>query len=166
MPNSVIDRMGSSQAHLLPEDTPENKTQRTLEIMKKVAIIGLDTSHAVALPKLMQDPETPAENRVSELLALKLKDVNVQARIVTVARGKGAKQRSVPITEFALEYLQTYIEHYRSHNKGKARQEIFLNRRGEPLSRVYFFKQVQRAFVLYLWYQVKNLIFPFPFYSE
>ena len=37
--------------------------------MKKVAIIGLDTSHAVALPKLMQDPETPAEYRVSELHA-------------------------------------------------------------------------------------------------
>ena len=37
--------------------------------MKKVAIIGLDTSHAIALPQLMQDPTTPAENRVSELLA-------------------------------------------------------------------------------------------------
>jgi predicted dehydrogenase len=36
----------------------------------KVAIIGLDTSHSVALPKLMQDPETPAENRVPELRAV------------------------------------------------------------------------------------------------
>lgn len=31
----------------------------------KVAIIGMDTSHAVQLPKLMQDPETPAEIRIS-----------------------------------------------------------------------------------------------------
>ena len=33
----------------------------------KVAIIGLDTSHAVEFPKLMQDPAVPAENRVPEL---------------------------------------------------------------------------------------------------
>ena len=37
--------------------------------MKKVAIIGLDTSHSIALPQLMQDPATPAENLVSELHA-------------------------------------------------------------------------------------------------
>ena len=35
----------------------------------KVAIIGLDTSHAVEFPKLMQDPAVPAEKRVSELKA-------------------------------------------------------------------------------------------------
>ena len=35
----------------------------------KVAIIGLDTSHAVEFPKLMQDPAVPAENRVPELKA-------------------------------------------------------------------------------------------------
>ncbi len=35
----------------------------------KVAIIGLDTSHSVAFPKLMQDPATPAANRVPELRA-------------------------------------------------------------------------------------------------
>lgn len=35
----------------------------------KVAIIGLNTSHAVALPKLMQDLTTPEELRVPELLA-------------------------------------------------------------------------------------------------
>lgn len=30
----------------------------------KVAIIGLDTSHSVALPQLMQDPNTPAEQKL------------------------------------------------------------------------------------------------------
>ncbi len=35
----------------------------------KVAIIGLDTSHSVELPKLMQDPATPAEKKVSQLRA-------------------------------------------------------------------------------------------------
>ena len=36
----------------------------------KVAIIGLDTSHAVAFPQLMQDPATPAEQRVEKLKAV------------------------------------------------------------------------------------------------
>ena len=35
----------------------------------KVAIIGLDTSHSVALPKLMQDPATPAEQKIEGLQA-------------------------------------------------------------------------------------------------
>ena len=42
-----------------------NKMTKT----SKVAIIGLDTSHAVEFPKLMQDPAVPAENRVPELKA-------------------------------------------------------------------------------------------------
>lgn len=36
----------------------------------KVAIIGLDTSHAVAFPQLMQDPATPPEQLVSRLRAV------------------------------------------------------------------------------------------------
>jgi predicted dehydrogenase len=35
----------------------------------KVAIIGLDTSHSVALPQLMQDPKTPAEQKIEGLVA-------------------------------------------------------------------------------------------------
>ena len=33
----------------------------------KIAIVGLDTSHATAFPKLMQDPTTPAEQKISGL---------------------------------------------------------------------------------------------------
>ena len=82
--------------------------------------------------------------RVSELLALQIKDINAKARIITIAKGKGAKQRSVPITEFALEYLLLYIDHYRRYNKGKNKGSVFLNLRGEPLSRVYFFRQIKK----------------------
>jgi len=35
----------------------------------KVAIVGLDTSHSVELPRLMQDPATPPEKKVPELRA-------------------------------------------------------------------------------------------------
>ena len=36
----------------------------------KIAIVGLDTSHATAFPKLMQDPTTPEEQKISGLRAV------------------------------------------------------------------------------------------------
>ena len=36
----------------------------------KIAIVGLDTSHATAFPKLMQDPATPPEQKISGLRAV------------------------------------------------------------------------------------------------
>ncbi len=37
----------------------------------KVALIGLDTSHSVTFPKLMQDPATPEAERIPELRAVR-----------------------------------------------------------------------------------------------
>ena len=82
--------------------------------------------------------------RVSELCSLPLSSINVQNRLVVVRHGKGNKQRTVPISSFALEWLLTYIRDFRSKNKGKKRKEVFLNLRGEPISRNYFFMQVKK----------------------
>lgn len=82
--------------------------------------------------------------RVSELLALRLRDINVEARIISIRHGKGAKQRSVPISAFALEYLLLYIKEFRKFNPGKSKSRIFLNLKGEPISRVYFFSQIRK----------------------
>ncbi|MBQ9458190.1 MAG: tyrosine recombinase [Bacilli bacterium] len=82
--------------------------------------------------------------RVSELVSLRLSDVNAKARIVLIRHGKGAKQRSIPISSFALEYLQDYIQGFRAENPGKKSAEIFLNRQGTPVSRMYFWRQVKK----------------------
>lgn len=81
--------------------------------------------------------------RVSELTSLRFSSLNAEERILTIY-GKGNKQRSVPISEFALEYLEGYIKGPRSENKGKNSPYIFLNRQGKPISRVYFFNQVKK----------------------
>ena len=81
--------------------------------------------------------------RVSELLGLKMKQINLQKGIIDVI-GKGNKQRKVPIGEYALDYVNEYIEKHRSHNKGKRSNYLFLNRYGEPLSRQYFFLQIKK----------------------
>lgn len=82
--------------------------------------------------------------RVSELLSLQFKNVNFQNGLITVY-GKGNKQRTVPISPFALEYLRKYVDGPRKRNKGaKKTLYIFLNRDGKPISRNYFFMQIKR----------------------
>ena len=82
--------------------------------------------------------------RVSELLALHTYDVSFQERLIKVEKGKGAKERSVPVSSFALEYLDSYISSWRVQNKGKDSKTLFLNRYGKPLSRNYFFLQIRK----------------------
>ena len=103
-----------------------------------------DTNESGARDKAMLETMYASGLRVSELVDLKLEDINVQARILTVRHGKGAKQRSVPISEFALDALLHYINNFRVQNPGKRSPYVFLNRRGTPVSRVYFFKQVKK----------------------
>ncbi|MDO5330183.1 MAG: tyrosine recombinase [Bacillota bacterium] len=82
--------------------------------------------------------------RVSELCNLTLQEVNLANRIVNLRRGKGNKQRKVPIGEFACQYLEKYLTGPRKRNKGSKTQYVFLNKDGKAISRVYFFKQVQK----------------------
>ena len=82
--------------------------------------------------------------RVSELLSLRFRNVNMQNGLITVY-GKGNKQRSVPVSSFALEFLRKYIDGPRKRVKGsKDTDIIFLNRDGKALSSTYFFMQVKR----------------------
>ena len=82
--------------------------------------------------------------RVSELLSLRFRNVNMQNGLITVY-GKGNKQRSVPVSSFALEFLRKYMDGPRKRVKeSKDTDIIFLNRDGKALSRTYFFMQVKR----------------------
>ena len=81
--------------------------------------------------------------RVSELLSLEKKNVNLNKGIVTIF-GKGAKERKVPIGDFALEYIVKYLNEARSLLNGDKSKYLFVNKKGQPLSRVYFFKQIRK----------------------
>ena len=81
--------------------------------------------------------------RVSELLSLKRKNLNLNKGMVSVF-GKGAKERKVPVGEFAMEYVVKYLNEARSRNKGANSDYLFLNREGKPLTRQYFFKQIRK----------------------
>ena len=81
--------------------------------------------------------------RVSELLKLEKGQVNLKKGVITVF-GKGAKERKVPISDYAIEYIIKYINEVRNKSEFKSSKYLFLNKSGQPISRVYFFKQVKK----------------------
>ena len=87
--------------------------------------------------------------RVSELVGLELDNLYFEIGFIRVI-GKGNKERLVPVGEVAQEALEHYIEYVRpnylhSENPHKAKNRIFLNNRGGPLSRMSIWNIVNRA---------------------
>lgn len=73
--------------------------------------------------------------RVSELVSLEYSNVDLYNSIIRV-KGKGKKERIVPIGEFASYYLKLYMEEYRSKLiKKNNYNELFLNNHGKPITR-------------------------------
>jgi len=73
--------------------------------------------------------------RVSELVDLNVNDINMKAAFVRCL-GKGSKERIIPLHDRAIQSVKEYISEARPQLlKGKEEQALFLNRRGERLTR-------------------------------
>lgn len=84
--------------------------------------------------------------RVSELAQLKISNVFVEQEFIRVI-GKGDKQRLVPISNQALTFINEYFNFERKllSIPEKNQDFVFLNRRGQPLSRVMIFYIVKEV---------------------
>jgi len=84
--------------------------------------------------------------RISEAVGLDVDDVDVQSRSVLL-RGKGGKQRLVPIGRPAVSALEAYYVRGRPDlaRRGKGTPAIFLNARGGRLSRQSAWQVLQDA---------------------
>jgi integrase/recombinase XerD len=83
--------------------------------------------------------------RVSELVSLELNDVNLETRVL-VARGKGAKERLVPIGAPAAEAVRAYLFTARDVLLGGRRsKDLFVTPRGGRMTRQGFAKIVARC---------------------
>jgi integrase/recombinase XerD len=77
--------------------------------------------------------------RVSELIKLKLNDVNLDVGVLTTL-GKGSKERTVPLGKSAIECVRMYLP-VRQKMLGEATSTyLFINKNGQPLSRQAFWK--------------------------
>ena len=79
--------------------------------------------------------------RVSELISLKKSNLLLDEGFIKVV-GKGDKERIVPIGSVAIKHIKIYIDHIRNHMdniKKESEDILFLNRRGNQLTRVMIF---------------------------
>ena len=83
--------------------------------------------------------------RISEVVNIKLNDLNLSESFISVI-GKGNKQRIIPFGEKALVMLNIYINEYRSKflKRKNSKGYLFLNNRGEKLSRVTIWKIIKK----------------------
>ena len=82
--------------------------------------------------------------RVSEWISIGVRDVLFEDKLVRVF-GKGSKERLVPIGRSAIGAVATYVRELRPRlEKGSGKGVLFLNARGEPLSRMGAWKILRR----------------------
>ena len=74
--------------------------------------------------------------RKNECLALEVHDVDLREGVIHVRKGKGRKQRVVPLGKTAAGYLKEYLEKIRPHYNRKHPKErrLFLTCEGMPLT--------------------------------
>lgn len=82
--------------------------------------------------------------RVSELISLKISDLFFDEGFIKVT-GKGNKQRFVPIGSLTIKFINIYRNEIRVHQviKPSAQDTLFLNRRGNELTRAMIFHIVK-----------------------
>lgn len=81
--------------------------------------------------------------RVSELITLKLQDVNLTVGFVR-PQGKGGKERVVPFGDSAQSALKNYLDNWRSSlDKKGNRHTLFLTRTGDEMTRQMFWKLIK-----------------------
>jgi integrase/recombinase XerD len=72
--------------------------------------------------------------RRNELLGLTVADVNLEEELLRINRGKGGKDRVVPLSGVACKFLESYIKGVRPEWAGKTGTDrLFLSWRGRPL---------------------------------
>jgi len=86
--------------------------------------------------------------RTTELCNLKVHDVDLKEQTVIIIKGKGNKSRVVPVGQYAVYYIQLYLEKARKYMlKGKRNDpgHLFLSQRGNPFNNTTINKSVMRS---------------------
>ena len=127
------------------------KTKRTLpdilsydEIENMIAQIDLSTTSG-GRDKAIIETMYSCGLRVSELINLKISCLYFDVGFIRVI-SKGDKERLVPIGRDAIKYILIYKNEIRSLLKIKPNFEdiLFINSRGEGLSRIWIFKTIKK----------------------
>jgi integrase/recombinase XerD len=122
----------------LPRPIPINQVRLLLEQPAK-----LSTSEAKR-DRAMLELLYASGMRISELVALNLGDVNTEGDYFVRCFGKGRKERIIPLYEQIAKTVQNYIDEDRLKlARGRKEVALFLNARGERLTRQGFWQKLK-----------------------
>lgn len=135
-------KIGTDPSALLESPKMSRKLPDTLSIIEINSLIeAIDLSRPEGMRnKAMLETLYGSGLRVSELTGLKISQLYLDIEFIRIL-GKGNKERLVPIGSEAIKFLKIYLDEVRVHVPVKSGKEdfVFLNRRGNPLSRVMVF---------------------------
>jgi len=122
----------------LPEVMSEEKTNRLIDAVETGEVLERPSKERdLAILELLYG----CGIRVGELVGINLEDIDLRNGWLWV-RGKGDKERQVPVGERALEAVQRYLE---ARSAPAAQRALFLNSRGARLGD----RQVRRLVKMY-----------------
>jgi integrase/recombinase XerD len=115
----------------------------SLEVDRLLAAAGSDRNSDIR-DKAMMELLYATGLRVSELVSLRMRDVNLDAGFL-VTIGKGEKERLVPIGESAQRAVNEYIDLVRPHLEKKGDSSfLFLTRLGDRMTRQSFWNIIKK----------------------
>jgi integrase/recombinase XerD len=122
----------------LPKPIPINQVRLLLEQPAKLSTAEAKRDRA------MLELLYASGMRISELVALNLDDINTEGDYFVRCFGKGRKERIVPIYEQIAKTVKKYVEEDRPKlAHGKRNNALFLNARGERLTRQGFWQKLK-----------------------
>lgn len=122
----------------LPKPIPINQVRQLLEQPSK-----LSTSEAKR-DRAMLELLYASGMRISEMVSLNMGDVNLDGEYFVRCFGKGKKERIIPLYEQIARAIQQYIEEERPKlSRGRKEEALFLNARGERLTRQGFWQKLK-----------------------
>ena len=81
--------------------------------------------------------------RISELVNIKTPNYGSEECLIRIM-GKGSKERIVPLGDYAVNIMNDYMNNYRPLINKKHTDYVFINNRGDKISRQFIFKVIKK----------------------
>lgn len=138
--NPTVKLTAVKQDKLIPEYLTVSEMNTLLETP--------DTTLAGTRDRLIMEVLYACGLRVSELTELSLDDLNLEMGFIRV-RGKGSKERIVPVTDFVSRMIEDYIRSTRLDLlKDTNTEQLFLTNRGRGFTRQGLWKMIKKYALL------------------
>ena len=123
-------------AKSLPKDMSESDVDKLLDAPDMHDIVGIRD-------KAMLELMYATGLRVSELVGLNVEDIDINIGVARVL-GKGSKERLVPVGEYALEYLQKYLNEVRPDLVTSFKEQaVFISKHFKRITRQSFWHRIK-----------------------